>query len=854
MRILTAYIKKALVFPLFMLAASPSTVFAEDWEGLKEYIGLWVSRDGKDAVVSTLSLNSSSSVTRLIDGTSRTSPTIKDALRKFPEVFSHFFPSSRSVPPRTLTAQTSWPAPLLADHKYLTPNGPFIVADPYQGSLEVTPQLQNNPYVQCGLRDFQGLDSHFLPNLPIGSFYSLSLEGQLGIQTNLPASPSSAIRLYGPDFERRFGWVYTAPHPQECFSRTLMVPEHEPRRSYPIKFQGESGDVSHLLDCVYTPFPHAPFNSNQDWHNFVLGGAIYNQCMRKAITQEMGFSGVREMFLFDNKHVAYRHRLTWNKQRNSWAEPDIMPLHQGSIFICGALQSVSAHSNPAKVYFLPENDVSTEESIYKHLYENGTATYARGIVPQFEVTHVFHFFQPIIYPSIPNKLGEEGTLRAFYMGLNMHPFFSNVNNCLDVLHKADLPYSINFALGLTSAEISVLSHAIFSGETATFPEKALSVVNWNRLQLPRKDMLGQTKWIDAEDTNIPQFPPTLTKKHIQRFRKQVGGNLLEQVASSPFSTITMKLLIADTYLRESQELKAIDILKLACKQLSREGNIPKALRILELSSKIKGDVSSVTSHALGLISKKLPTAPLEELMSIRDFNQDKFFLSPVPNRIHEVREISPRNSKTLAKKSILYNPSSSQSDVEIILNLLEACDDIHTFSLADTVIVARDFWTVVDRWQEVDEYDQLTENHEMGVVSEVEYFWEYEKPLLHMVTALRKHDKTLQVLNLGNLNFGTQSERNDTFYVSNYLPYVLKTLRDMRFPQLEELWLTGYLVATDLEAIDIFEGLKGSFPNLKKVVYSLSMDREPIELTPELLPKIGQIFRSTQPKIENPSY
>lgn len=852
MRILTAYIKKAIVFPLFMLAASPSAVFAENWEGLKEYIGLWVSRDGKDAVVSTLSLNSSSSVTMLIDGTSRTSPTIKDALRKFPEVFSHFFPSSRSVTPRTLAAQTSWPAPLLADHKYLTPNGPFIVADPYQGPLEVTPQLQNNPYVQCGLRDFQGLDLHFLPNLPIGSFYSLSLEGQLVIQTNLPASPSSAIRLYGPDFERRFGWVYTAPHPQECFSRTLMVPEHEPRRSYPIKFQGESGDVSHLLDCVYTPFPHAPFNSNQDWHNFVLGGAIYNQRMRKAITQEMGFSGVREMFLFNNRYVGYKHRLTWSRQRNPWSEPEAMPLHQGSIFICDASQSLTADSNPVKVYFLPENDVSTEVSIYKRLYGNGRTTYARGIVPQFEVTQVSHFFKSTIYPSILNMFGYEDTLRAFYMGLNMHPFFSDVRDCIDLLHKADLPFSINFALGFTYDEILTFSHAIFSERTPIYPEKALSVVNWNKLRLPRKDSSGETNWLDADEASIPQFPTTFTKEYIQSFRKHVGGHRLEQVASSPFSTLNMKLMIADIYLREGLELKAFDILKLACDQLSREGNIQEALWVLELSSKIREDISFVTTQPLGFISRTLSTAPLEELLSIQDFNKKGYFLSPVPNRIHEVREISSRNSKTLAKKIILYSPSSSQSDVEIILKLLAACDHIHTFSLADTIIAARDFWTVVERWQEVDEDAQLTEGYEMGVVSEEEYFWDYEKPLLHIMNALKRHDKTLQVLNLSNLNFGTQSERNDTYYVSDYIPYVLKTLRGFEFPQLQELWLTGYLMASDLEAIDIFEGLKNSFPNLKKVMYSPSMNREPIELTPELLPSVGRIFRSTQPIKKDP--
>lgn len=727
---------------------------------------------------------------------------------------------------------------------------PLIIVSPRLGAI--TPNTPNLPFedqqlVSAGINRFVGLHPIFLLNLPYNQFYSRENYTQVMISSHPILGSDFNIRLYGPDDGGRFGTISTTKtYPLECFA--LAIKSEEPRKNLPIEYESGSGaDGSHLLDCAQTPFPNQLYNSNKDPLNFLPEGPILNQQVRRSLTQLMGFRAYRVIYIKEKNPLLLKQRrqLEFNKKRNKWSrfeDGEVISVPTSSIFLgAKSIPNNSSSWDGIKVYYLPENKLNAGPSIYERYYleakqRNPKATYKTDVIPRFEVNNVAHYFLPMIHDlSVIPQEREVMLLNKLYLALNVHPFFRDTNNSLRLLDKLKLPYSWNFAMGLTSEEVEKLSEAIFS-ESSPDPSIVSKYPYWNGLCLPTLTNLTMN-WEDAAEKLIPVFPATLSHTDVDRFSSKIGEFLLEQVAKSPDSSCRLQLFTAEIYIEQQKFEEAFNILQFAYYQIEKKGSLSEALWLTQLCVDNINKFPSSLMHSkqqykatlYSLIDKKKDTATLEERLRFRKFFEvmaDQ--LTPVNAGLETVSTLTPKNSKILRKKYV------SVSKIPNLKEIINSIDLMEEFSLQDVIFTTPEYTRTI--W--LDDDDSVDED-----ISHEDYYWNYKKPFEELLLLLsQKHLNTIEKLNFTNLGFGLLNEYNNKVIYDYDLPNILKVLQEYSFPNLRVLHLTGSIDRTDIKALNALQNLKIHFPLLEKIFFAQQKE-ETIQINPEKLSALASIFR-----------
>jgi hypothetical protein len=857
-------ITRFIFYTLFCIFITSFSAFADIQEEIRNYIRNWHGHIGNKAEIARQLGVSKGCLDPFIKENSTTnSPTIVNNFRdRFPLQYQNFMEAIKSTTPVLSSLTTVVPmlpvkvAPerprkLLFSFQlpeYIS----FVVAHPLSGPLAVTPLSLTDAHVQAGVQAFHELPPLFLPRLSLAATYVIDLNGHLILRTIGPSLTPFEIRVFGPDSHGRFGWITRGKDPLECFA--YAIKSDEPRLGLPVEYEEESGaDGSHLLDRFHTPYPKSLFNSNKDPVNFVAEEPILNRDMRKSLTQDMGYSAYRQLYIRDKDApvLSQRQRFEFHKAKNRWStfeDGEITVAPTSSIFL-GLRQNFSgpSPSYEGRVYYLPENNLTPGRSLYEHCYHEAkkhdkNAKYKSHVVPQFEVQNAAYLFTPLIFNErqTPTERKIE-FYRTFYTGINLFPFAS-FNETLAFLNDLGLPFSWNGVRGYTKEQIQRLTHQIhtaaLTGNTPKLDEDLKPrQPHWNNFRLPSRADSGRLEWEDAEDRLIPSFPKILTAHDIVKFKKYVSAFLLEQAIKSPLATPKLRLRLAENCIKENDFEKAGELLQLAFQQIDREGTLNEGLELLRLYAEFlskTGQGDQLDEHpsvisTRALIERKRGHAPLEELIKVKNFNQKMAgTLLPLEDKLGGVKKITSDNCQTIKNKNML------PEGVAQLKEILSIVPSIEEFSLEDIVLSTRDYWVTV-AWTE----DDSIEDH----VSPQEYFWTYAAPLPGIIDVLKKHQASLKKLNLRNLAFGLYIEDEKRINCWFDAANILRTLSSIHLPELEELHISGILKSSDEDSIQLFENLPHQFPKLQKVYLSLDTQTEEHELTPDILPKVARVFR-----------
>lgn len=839
---------------------------ADIQEGIRSYLREWYVRTpNKSKIAEQLGVSSTCLSTFIAPNSTKNSPKITSQFQKrYPELYNNLMISFKTR--RATVSQVSpvvfpvAPIQRLEDNPLFPPtlfaHTPLVIAHPEQGPLSITPHSLNDVYVRTGVQAFHELPPICLSFLPLSHTYVRDLSGFLGIENIGKNLSPFEIRIYGPDDGSRFGWVTKKENDSyECFARAIK--SEEPRLALPVRYPvGCGADGSHLVDRLLTPHPNRPFNSNKDPINFVEEEPVLNQNVRKALTQEMGFSAYRQLQI-RNKNaptLPKRRKLEFLKRKNRWSrvvDGEIASVPTSSIFL--GMRSLSAPIEPPYVvYYLPENNLAPGASIYKKFYQeakehNRSVTYRSDVIPQFEIKNASHLFLPLIFDERKSPLERKIEFyRAFYLGINLFPFVS-VSDALSFLHKLHIPFSWNGTRGYTEEQVRKMVSQAHAAALTIRRETVFEVLepqqfHWNNFKLPSSVHTDSLQWEDAEDTLIPTYPQILRDGEVTEFRRYVGTSLLEQAIKSPLATSKMRLKLAEKYIQENELKKAEEILQLAFQQIDREGTISEGLCLLRLymMSILKSDNLERLDDQQAIIStrelieRKKVHATVEDLIKLKHFNeQAEGAISPFDDCLRYVKKIAEDNCRIIKSGNLLPQKISK------LKKLLSVSQLIEEFSLQDTFLSIRDIdcWVTV-AWTEDDSIEDY--------VSEEEYFWEYQKPLFYIMESLEKHAMSLKKLNFRNLAFGFFDEEENRISYRFDVANVIKTLYSVSLPELEELHITGVLANSNEDAITLFENLYNHFPRLQKLYFSLNNQTKEYELTPDVLPKAARIFRGNK--------
>lgn len=821
---------KALFFLIIIFSLSifsPFQASANIQEEIRAYLRLQAQTKTQETIAGLLGVSQSRVSAFIKKGSSADSPKIVHNFQeKYPQIY-RLFPSAVqqvSLHPTILpksSSQSLVPVPSLQTASVITlfsslsSQTPFVVVDPNNGPLGVQSNLLTNSFVQRGVQAFQSLNPFFLPQLSLQYRYSKRSNGCVVIEELGELGTPFGVRVFGPDFQGRFGWVARGTRPLECFA--LALKSEESRESLPVKYPVGCGyDGSHMLDCAHTAYPSARFTSNRDANNLFPQNPDNNRCLRKPMTQQMGATSYRELYLYNQTPTALvqKRRLDFHKKGDRLASEDVV-IPSGTIFI-------SFSNSEGRVYFLPENTSGNTASLYNTLYEHAKtrspkATYATAVIPQFHVQNAVHFFCPYIYDTSQLLSRREMDFyRTLYMGINIDP--SSFGDILSLVR-----------------DMGIYFHWASPRDRNSSPLLSM----WNYFRLPTQADSGELKWDDTGEGLIPTFSGVFNNRSqdIVRFRRYVSESLIEQVIKSPLSTIKMKLGVVQKYLQEERFEKAIALMQLAYLQIEKEGTIENALSLLRLY----GDFFSRTMTSkqfqertpvkalFAFVEKRKAKASVETLVDIKRFNEDmKGKFSPIEDNLEKVKSFTKANS-TLLAKGILLN-----DEIYECRRILESLPEIEECSLQDIVFTTDNYWTTV---MELDEDDSIQD-----VVTHEEYFWTYARPFYNVMKTLEERGTSLKRLSLRNLSFGLYTREDGKVSCSFDASNILKTLRLMQLPSLEELHITGFIESSDNDAITILENLPRHFPKLQRLYYAVDKQTEH-EIHRDDLPKLTKILR-----------
>ena len=835
--------------------------FANPQEEIRNYLRQRVKQSNTNIVAVELDVSWHCLDNFIKESSRSNSPKIvTNFQRKFPAIYQQFnFPISNqlaelnqivlALPQNLSQMQLAKPVITYTHLPNLSSQNSLVVLAPDQGLIPVRPIFSDNVYVRTGTHTFLMLHPLSLPSLSLNEIYKREIGGQLIFENIGRGVSPFELRLYGPDEQERFGWVAKGNYPIECFARA--IPSKEKRKALPLEYGNEKGedrvshDGSHGVDSIHAPYPQALYNSNNDSIHISPLNPALNQQVRRSLTQLMGNSSYREKYLFDNnpESLPVRRKLApyrWSK----FEDNERAPIPSGTIFI-------GFDSAVAKVYFFPENRSGSVLSIYETLYEQAKLlkrkpTYKEDVIPQFEIQNAAHFFSPLIYDLNQTLIERKIQFyQTFFKAINLFQFAS-LNETVSFLKKLKVPFSWNGTRGLTSEQIMRVVHAAHQKNLKEIDQRETKVENrtpitytaWNNFRFPVAIDDKKIGWVDAKNTDIPIFTKILPNNEIARFLNYVSRNLLEEAVKSPLATKKTRLGITEKYIQDGEFEKSANLLELIHPQIAREGKISECLWLFELYvdyfHKVPNSLNPHKNNYIpfmsSLIAQKRANTTVEEMLKIKLFNEKMHgSISPLEDGLAHVKTISPTNSSIIKKQLIL------PSKVHRLRKIINSVNAIEEFSLQNAIFCTTDYWVTVAETE-----DDTIEDH----VSPSEYFWEYEKPLYAVLQSLAKHSNSLKKLNLRNVSFGFLSEEINRLSYWSDAGNILKTLRAVSFPLLEELHLTGIIKPSNEEALSFLERLKNHFPNLQKVFVSPEVQYEEFEIEVSKLPPLARIFRN----------
>jgi hypothetical protein len=527
--------------------------------------------------------------------------------------------------------------------------------------------------------------------LPLNLRYKRGVNGELIIEKIGNFSLPFEARFYGPDEEERFGFVVKGRYPQETFAQAIK--STEPRESLPVEYEVKgiiSG--SHGNDRDHTSFPGSPYTSNRDPLNITATGPAYNEKIRRAFSQSMGFKAYGEIALYDKSPRFFRQRE--HLRKGKWSDYQTVAMASGFI-----AKGIGVNQN--WIYYFPENILEHPGTV--SLYERLYATEERyaDVVRKFEIQNAAHLFQTFIFDDRRSQLENQiDFYQSFYKAVNLHISFSSLNNSLAFLQKIRTPFAWHGTRGLTPEQVRKMVTAAHVRNLSRYrlEERETILVSytpWNNFQLP-KSTAQRLEWEDVPDNLIPTplSPHLFTPQDIERFRRYISERLFEEAVKSPLATTRIKMGMAELYIQEGNMEKAAQILNLAYPQLHENGEISESLWLFKIYcdyfaklplSYIHEEQSTIERLRL-LVEHQKTRAFIEERLEIKDFNkgwQNQTRPSPFTEGLEQIRSITPDTSKIIKNKWIL------PEEVEVVRNMIHSATGLQEFSLKDAIFLAR---------------------------------------------------------------------------------------------------------------------------------------------------------------------
>jgi len=548
-------------------------------------------------------------------------------------------------------------------------------------------------------------------------------------------------------------------------------------------------------------------DSNKDPKGLFPGCAEFNQHIQGPFASSVeGCSrgGIGLIGFYDEAPLTTQQRIRLGYRKLTEWQPVSVP--------AGFILKQISSDERGEIFYFPhdigpasQNLWPTHVCLYKRLIRERGGCYAAA--EQFKIQNAAHLFRPLILDlELPHLQTQANVYRTFFLGLNLLPEMKSLEG-LSLLSALGVPVAVNFTTGYTPEQVSQIAHFIHSDKPIP-SELAPRYPYWNNFQLP-VSVNGRMEW--TVDVNlIPLFSRSMEASDRTRFLKYIGLRKIEEAAKAQLDSVKLKLAVIEFYYSERNYKKAKEWFLLACSQCEHLNSLPEALLLFKRYFLYRENITDLPQkqreldYLIALINKTLPGAKLEDLLELEVFNEEMRGRIPyIPTGLEQVKEVNSQNSKILQKRFI------SSKNVKTLVHLLGVTKSLQKLDLKDTCFVVHDeecyrtFPIGDDDW-------------DIEGISEEEYFWDEEKPLSQILTALEKnHGDSLKILNLADITFNGYSEGAE----------VLKTFRSRKFMGLEDLYLTGNLIdGADTDALDALKNLQTYFPRLQNIFYGWDID------------------------------
>lgn len=595
-----------------------------------------------------------------------------------------------------------------------------------------------------------------LPRLPAHLAYGLDETGRLNIYQFMNEKLSYEIRIYGPDKNKRLGFVIPGQqeghNAEESFA--YAIGKAKPKGTIPVEYPTYSGyDRSHGIDEAHTAIQ--TYYSHQDSINFTPASPVYNQQPRRLLTRDAvtacGSYGEIVLYGENGPFLNQRHRLR-PRVFTPWY---VVQVPEGFIF------KFIDQQGRAKIFCFPNQD----NEFYPQVIP------PRGIPPhvslreEFEIRRAEHLLLPLILKMTDvSQERSDQVYRWFFMGLNLLPTI-NLSDALSFSKKYQLPVSWNGKRFYTQQQFERIVACIFN-ETPCDPDLVPKYPYWKNFSLPQGKAPRLT-FHEVEEALIPAFPQRLANSSLMKLAlNYLSLRLLEEAAKNQFDSLNLKLCLIDIYSQLTQTSKVEEWVKMAYIQALQGGPLQETVALCRLYFKLYPEPSKQWLDALiALVRDKGNKASVEELLDLENLVvEHKASLSDVPSYLKNTKTIGPHNSR------ILHNRILSPENVSTLVRLIDRVESLEKFSLDRAV-----FW--VDE-EECCRYISLTdEDYDIEPISTDAYFWEEEQPVRKIFLALKKHEHTLRKININNVFFKKPESRGTCVEPQN--ERLLRTIQEI---------------------------------------------------------------------------